>query len=200
MKKQFVGLLASSVAVLIVGCAGQKDPAQQAIATAQSGLSEIADEARKYAPDQYQAVQTQIATAQDEFNKGDYKDVLAAAPALTSAIASLKSATIEKSSEAAAAIEKAKGDWGPISAEIPRTVDAIQHRVAELSKSHHLPHGVTKEALESVKSGLDALKSGWNDATTAATSGDYTTAMSKAQEVKDKAAEIMKSLDMKSAS
>jgi hypothetical protein len=38
----------------------------------------------------------------------------------------------------------------------------------------------------------------WSDAQSAAASGDYTTAMSKAQAVKDKATEIMQSLGMTS--
>jgi len=194
MKQQYVGLMATAVAVLIAGCAGQKDPAQQALASAQSSLAQIADEAGKYAPDEYRQVQAQLNTAQEEFNNGDYKDVLAAAPGITSAIASLKTATIAKATEAAAALEKAKSDWGPLSADLPKTVEAVQQRVAALSKSHHLPHGVSKDALDNAKSGADALKSSLSDATTAAASGDYTTAMAKAQEIKDKAAEILKSL------
>jgi hypothetical protein len=75
-------------------------------------------------------------------------------------------------------------------------VDAIQSRVTALSKSHHLPRGVTKDGLASAKSGVDSLKSMWSDASNASASGDFTTAVSKAQAVKDKAAEIMKSLGM----
>jgi hypothetical protein len=38
----------------------------------------------------------------------------------------------------------------------------------------------------------------WSDASSAASSGDYSSAMTKAQAVKDKAADIMKSLGMSS--
>ena len=37
-----------------------------------------------------------------------------------------------------------------------------------LSKSHHLPKGVTKDALAAAKSGLDSMKSTWSDASSAA--------------------------------
>src|SRR5207249_10698159 len=57
-----------------------------------------------------------------------------------------------------------------------------------------LPKGVTKEGLAAAKSGLDSLKSQWAEATSAATSGDYITAMAKAEGVKTKAAEMMRSL------
>ena len=83
-----------------------------------------------------------------------------------------------------------------MSTDVPKMVDAIQSRVDILSKSHHLPANVTKDSLAAAKSGLDSIKATWADASAAATSGDYTGAMSKAKAVKDKAAEIMKSLGM----
>jgi hypothetical protein len=42
------------------------------------------------------------------------------------------------------------------------------------------------------------MKSAWGDASNAATSGDYSTAVSKAQAVRDQASQIMQSLGMKS--
>ena len=77
-------------------------------------------------------------------------------------------------------------------------VAALQSRVDMLSKSHHLPTGVTKDSLASAKSGLDSIKSAWNDATTAASSGDFTTAMAKGSAVKDQATALMQSLGMSS--
>ncbi len=196
MKKQFVWLLAAMLTVLIVGCANQKGPAEQAIAGAESALAAVRDTAQKYVPDQLQAVDAQIASAKDAFAKGDYKAVLAAVPAITAAIGSLKDAAQAKEADMQAAMSKAKDAWTSISTDTPKMVDAIQSRVDILSKSHHLPANVSKDALASAKSGLDSLKSTWSDAQSAAASGDYTTALSKAQAVKDKAAEIMHSLGM----
>jgi hypothetical protein len=198
MKKQFVWLLTTLMAVLLVGCASQKGPAEQAIAGAETALAAVSDMAQKYVPDQLQAVQAQVASAKDAFAKGDYKGVMAAAPGIMAAISSLKDAATAKEADAEAAISKAKDAWSSVSTDVPKMVDAIQSRVDVLSKSHHLPPNVSKDSLAGAKSGLDSLKSMWSDASNAATSGDYTTAMSKAQAVKDKAAEIMKSLGMTS--
>jgi len=77
-------------------------------------------------------------------------------------------------------------------------VDALQSRVDILSKSHHLPKGVTKDTLASAKSGLDSMKAAWTDASNSATSGDYATAVSKGQAVKDQASQLMHSLGMTS--
>ena len=196
MKKQSVWLLATLAAVLVVGCANQKAPAEQAVAGAETALAAARDDAQKYVPDQLQAVDAQLAALKDSLTKGDYKSVLTGAPTLNSAISSLKDAAEAKKADAEAALAKAKDAWGPLSAEVPRMVDAIQSRVTALSKSHHLPKGVTRDGLASAKSGVDSLKSMWSDASNASASGDFTTAVGKAQAVKDKAAEIMKSLGM----
>jgi len=198
MKKQSVWLLATLAAVLVVGCANQKAPAEQAVAGAETALAAVRDDAQKYVPDQLQAVDSQLAALKDSLTKGDYKAVLTGAPTLNSAISSLKDAAEAKKADTEAALVKAKDAWGPLSAEVPKMVDAIQSRVTALSRSHHLPKGVTKDALASAKSGVDSLKSMWSDASNASASGDFTTAVNKAQAVKDKAAEIMKSLGMSS--
>ena len=199
MKKLSVWLLTSLVAVLIVGCAGQKAPAEAAIANAESAIAPIRDAARTYVPDQMQAVDAQLNSLKDSLAKGDYAAVVAGAPALNTAISSLKDAAAAKQADAEAAIAKAKDAWAGMSTDVPKMVDAIQSRVDVLSKSHHLPKGVTKDSLASAKSGLDTMKTGWSDASSAATSGDFTTAMSKAQAVKDQATQIMQSLGMTSS-
>jgi predicted small lipoprotein YifL len=198
MKKQIVWLLAAAMMLALAGCASQKGPAQQAIASAETALAAVRDQAQKYVPDQLQAVESQLQSAKDAFAKGDYKAVIATAPALTAAVSSLGEAAQAKAADAEAALSKAKDAWGATSADVPKMLDAIQSRVDILAKSHHLPAHVTKDSLASAKSGLDSAKSLWSDASNAATSGDYTTAMSKAQAVKDKATEIMKSLGMTS--
>ena len=198
MKKQLTWLMAAMMAMLIVACANQKGPAEQALSGAETALNAIRDTAQKYVPDQLAAVDAQLASLKDAFSKGDYKGVMAGAPALSTAIGSLKDAAAAKASEAEAAMAKAKDAWGTTSAEVNNMVAALQSRVDMLSKSHHLPSGVTKDSLASAKSGLDSMKSAWNDATTAAGSGDFTTAMAKASTVKDQATALMQSLGMHS--
>ncbi len=196
MQKQSIWLLAALAAVLLIGCNTQKGPAEQAIASAQAGFDAVRDEATKYVPEQIGGVDAALSDMKGNFQKGDYAAVVAAAPAVMKSISGLKDAVEAKKSEAAAALAKAKDDWGPASTAVPKMVEELAKRVDALSKSKKLPKGVTKEAVASAKTGLDSLKSTWTDASNASTAGDYTTAMAKAQTVKDKAAEIMKSLGM----
>ena len=197
MKKPSFWVLAT-LAVLIAACANQRGPAEQAVTAAESALTNIRDMANRYAPDQLQAVDTQLSGVKDSLAKGDYKGVMAAMPALNTAISNLKDTATANQQQAEAASAKAKDAWGPLSSDVPKMVDAISSRVDILSKSHHLPKGVTKDTLAAAKSGLDSMKSAWSDASNAATSGDYTTAVSKGQAVRDQASQIMQSLGMKS--
>jgi hypothetical protein len=196
MKKLSLWLPAMLAAVALVGCMSQKAPAEQAVASAETALAAVRDTAQKYVPDQLQSVEAQLTAMKDSLNKGDYQAVLTAAPAMSSAISGLKDAADAKKADADAALAKAKDAWGPMSTDVPKMVDAIQSRVDTLSKSHHLPKGVTKDSLASAKSGLDSMKSAWSDASNAAASGDFTTAVSKGQAVKDQASDVMKSLGM----
>ena len=198
MKKLSLWLLAAFAAALVTSCANQKAPAEQAIAGAETSLAAVRDAAQKYAPDQLQAVEDQLKGLKDSLAKGDYRSVLTGAPTVSSAISSLKEAAETKKAEAEAALARAKDAWGPASADVPKMVEALAKRVETLSKSHRLPKGVTKEGLASAKSGLEALKSQWGEATSAATSGDYTAAMNKAEAVRTKTAELMKSVGMSS--
>jgi len=196
MKKYSVFLLAAVAAVLLSGCNTQKGPAEQAVAGAQAALEAVRDDAQKYAPEQLGGVEAKLSDMKGSFEKGDYAGVLAAAPGMTAAINSMKDAAVAKKNEAVAALAKAKDDWGPASTAVPKMVDDLAKRVETLSKSKKLPKGVTKEAVAAAKTGLDSLKSTWADASNAASSGDFTTAMAKADAVKSKAAEMMKSLGM----
>jgi len=195
VKKHSVWLLGLA-AVLVVGCANQKGPAEQAVAGAETALAAVRDDAQKYVPDRLQAVDAQLAALKDNLAKGDYRAALTGAPTVNSAIRSLKDAAEAKKADAGAALARAKDAWGPLSTEVPKMVDATENRVTALSKSHHLPKGVTKEGLAAARSGVDLLKSMWSEASNASASGDFTTAVTKAQAVKDKAAEIMRSLGM----
>jgi hypothetical protein len=196
MRKLTVWLLATLVTSVLVGCQSQKAPAEQAVASAESSLAAIRDTAQKYAPDQLQTVDSQLGAMKDQLAKGDYKAVLAAAPNVNSAISGLKDAAESKKAEAEAALAKAKDAWGPMSSDVPKMMDAIEKRVATLSKVHHLPKGVTKDSVASAKSAVDSMKSKWNDASNAASSGDYTSAVNQGQSVKSQADDVMKSLGM----
>ena len=194
MKRKSLWLTSLCAAVLIVAaCANLKEPATQAVATAESSLAALKDEAAKYAPDALASVEAEVASLKESLAKKDYKAVMAAAPNVTKAIAGLKDTIATKKAEMETALA---AQWTSLSADLPKMVEAIQSRVDTLSKSRKLPKNVDKAAFDAAKSGLESLKATWAEATSASSSGNMADAVAKAQAVKDKGTEIMSQLGM----
>ena len=192
-------LVASVTALIIFGCASQKEPAEQAVANINEALGSVHDAAAKYAPDGLQSVEAQVATLKDNLSKGDYKKVLADAPAVTTALANLQQAAIAKQEEADTKLAQTKQQWRTLSADVPKMIAAIQSRVEELSKSRRLPKRVSKTSSESAKASHESLNSTWTEASSAGANGDYAGGVAKGQAAKDKATEIMNELGMTSS-
>jgi predicted nucleic acid-binding Zn-ribbon protein len=191
-------LAAGVAATLVFACATDKEPAQQAVANLDNGLSAIHDSAAKYAPDTLQAVEAQVAKLKQDLAKGDYKAVLAGAPAAKTALASLRDDANTKQSAADAALAQTKQQWRNLNGEVPKLIADLKTQVDSLSQSRKLPKGVTKASFETVKTDVASLDAMWTDAgNTVANQDDYAGGVAKGQAVKDKATEIMHTLGMK---
>jgi hypothetical protein len=187
-----------AVVLLAIGCANQKGPAEQAVATIESAVAAIKEEAAKYAPSDLQGVESSIASLKEKIAKKDYKAVLADAPAVSASVDALKQVVATKKAEAEAAIAAATTEWNALSADVPKMVEAIQSRVDILGKSSKLPKSVSKEAFDAAKSGLESMKATWAEATSAFASGDAVGAVAKANSVKQTGTEVLQKLGMTS--
>lgn len=190
-------VVAGLAAVLLaVGCANQKEPATKAVADAEAALSSIREDASKYAADELKTADDAIASLKGNLEKGDYKAILAGAPALATQVEGLRKTVADKKAEAEAALEAAKGKWAEVSTDLPKMVGAIQSRLDILTKSKKLPKGLDKATLDQAVASFDGMKASWTEATSAATSGNFVDAMSKAEAIKAKGTEVMTALGM----
>ena len=183
------GILCLVALVLLSACASEKAPAEQAIKTAEAAVAGVKAEAAKWVPDQAQALDASLASLKDKFAKGDYKAVLAEAPAIAGRANGVAAAAAAKK----AAITKS---WDEMSAGLPKMVEAVKSRVDILSKSKKLPANVTKEKFEAAKAGLAEATKGWDDATAAFKGGNVADAVAKADAVKKKTVEALEALGM----
>ncbi|HPF25931.1 MAG TPA: hypothetical protein P5528_02980 [Steroidobacteraceae bacterium] len=196
MRKTNPWIVTLAAAVLLAACAGQKEPATKAIASAESALAEVSADAAQYAPDDLAGVQSTLTGLKDNLAKGDYKAVLAGAGGLTTSIAALKDTVAAKKSEMEAAMAAATTEWSSMAGDLPKMVEAIGSRIGVLSKSKRLPKGIDQASFDSAKSGYEMMQSTWSEATAAAASGNVMDAVAKAKMVKDKGAEVMQMLNM----
>ncbi|HEV7606367.1 MAG TPA: hypothetical protein VGO61_03480 [Steroidobacteraceae bacterium] len=195
--KLFLGLAATSLLVM-GGCAQQKAPANKALDAIEASLKDVKDDAAKYAPDGLKGVESQLARLKESYDKKEYDNVLAGTPQLEKAVASLKDAVDSGKEHARAALASAKTEWEELNVEVPKMVAGIQTRVDELSKKK-IHFKVSKEELDSAKSGLEWMKSEWAEATAALSDGKQIEASDKAKAVKAKGEEVQKTLGMKEA-
>lgn len=170
---------------------GGKAAADAAINSAQTAFDAVHKEAALYVPDQVKGVEDALAAAKERAMKEDYTQALSEATSITPQISALTEAVAAKKTELT-------GAWNRMSMDLPKTVGAIQSRVATLAKSRRLPKGVTKDNLTSAKADVDMMTATWADATKAFAAGNLVEAVSKAESVKTKAAAVTAALGMPS--
>jgi hypothetical protein len=193
-------LAASAAVMLMLSCSSQRAPAEQTVADIDAALSAVHDSAAKNSPDSLHTVEAQVATLKANLAKGDYKEVLADAPAANTAIAALKQDADAKQATADAALAQTKQHWLTLSANVPKLIAGVHSQLESLSKTRRLPKGVSKASLESAKADAASLDSMWADATNTVTNEDnYAGAVAKGQAVRDKATELMQKLGMKAS-
>ena len=189
-------LAAVASALMLVACAGQKEPATRAVADIEAAVASLRDDASKYAASELQQVEAGLASLKDSLAQEDYKAVVAAAPGVSSQVASLQQVVSAKRDEAHAAMAAASEEWKALSSQVPDMVAAIQSRVDVLSQSKKLPKNVSKEAFESAKSGLESMKTAWADAMAAFGGGDPVKAVEFGKSARDAGTAALTALGM----
>ena len=177
-------------AVSLVACeSGDKGPAAAAISAAQTALDTVKGEAMKYLPDQVKSVEGALASAKASFDKSEYKAALTSAQDVVAKAKDLGTAAAAKKAE----LTKT---WDDLSGGLPKMAEAIKSRVDILSQSKKLPAGLDKAKLDGAKAGLAALGQSWTEASDAFKAGNVTDAVAKGKAARDKAVEVMTTLNM----
>jgi hypothetical protein len=197
MRISNVLLAVAAAALLVTGCAKQREPATKALDQIEKSLAEVRDDAAKYAPDGLKGVESQFARLKTSLDNKDYENVLAGSPQLEKAVDSLKSAVSSGKAQARAAFAAAKSEWDSLAAEVPMMVTSIQERVDTLSKSKRLPWGINKDEFEGAKSAFESMKTTWADASAEAKKGDPAEATSKGKTAKGMGQQLFDQLKIK---
>ena len=189
--KKWLKYIALMVLILFAAaCAGDSKPAEEAIKAAEAAIDSAKGEAIKYIPDQVKGLEDSLKAAKDAFAKKDYMATLNAAKDLPGKAKDLAAAAAAKKTE----LTKT---WEDVSSGLPKMVETIKSRVDILSKSKKLPANLDKAKLDGVKAGLTEATQIWGDAQKAFSSGNLADAVSKAKTLKDKAMEMMTTLNMR---
>lgn len=178
--------------LVLAGCAGQKEPAQQSIAAIEATLSAAAPEAAKYIPEQLGDVQAQLAGLKGSFDKQDYAAVVTGAPPVLAAASSLATDAAAKKDQVLRALND---QWTGLAATLPENVTAIRNRIDFLTKksSKKLAAGID---LDAAKAGVGEAASLWSKAQAAFAAGNLDQAVTVAQQVKAKVESLAAALKL----
>jgi len=179
-----------SVAILLVACANQMEPAKNAIDNINSTLNAVSADAQKYIPDQFAQAQSKVAVLTASYEKKDYAAVVAGAPAVLTEVNGLADAASAKKDEMVKALGN---EWRALAASVPQSLSAVQSRIDALSKTKHVPKDVD---LGAGKSGLADATSAWDKAQEAFKSGNPADAVTAAKDAQDKLASAAAALKL----
>jgi predicted small lipoprotein YifL len=187
--KNALRITAVALCCLALVACSQKGPAEAALKSAETSMNEVKAEGTKYAAEQTKGVLTSYASAQDAFNRGDYKAAMELAQGIPA-----------KAKDVVAAVAARKAElmktWNELSAAVPGMVEQVKAKVDALSAMKKLPKDMDAARLEAAKAGLADLTKSWGEASDAFKSGNLIDAVAKGGAVKAKASDEMAALGL----
>lgn len=189
-----MGVVIAFIAGLMVsGCASGKGPAEEAIKAAEQAVQGAKEEAMKVVPDQIQSLEAALNSAKDKFAKKDYKAALTEAQAIPGKVKEVLEAAKSKKEQ----LTKA---WTNLSQSLPKIMDSIKKKIDTLSKSKKLPKDIPAQKFAEAKTMFSEAMKEWGLSQESFKAGNLSEAVTKANTVKEKAAQILQTLKMKMAS
>jgi len=181
----------SALALLLVACSPQKEPAEKMISDVQAAVNGAPD-AAQYVPDQLSDVQNKLGALKAEYDKKDYQGVVKEGPAALSEAQGLETAATAKKD----LIRRGFTDqWTALASSVPGNASSIQSRIDFLSKKENkkLASGVD---LAEAHSSLSDAEARWTQAQDAYTHGDLEAAVTVAKTVQAKLTALAASMKL----
>jgi hypothetical protein len=184
---------AALVSLALVACAGQKEPAQQAVADLDAALAKVAELGEKYMPEEYASVQAQIADLKASLDGGKYDAVVAGAPKAAAAIRKLQADSIIAKADFAKQMNE---EWAGLASTMPETIVAVDRQISRVSAGGRLPKGMDRETFKQTVASFDEAKKAWAAAAEAGNAGKYEEAVMQTRQVKQVVDATMQALGM----
>ncbi len=184
MKKLILVLCCVALVVAFVSCS-MKAPAQAAVKAGEEALNAVKEEALKYIPEQYRAVEKILNDAKAAMEKGDYKTAIETAKLLPG-----------KAQELVAAIEARKaelpGIWGEMAKALPKLIADTKAAVAKAK-------GADKASKATAAAGIKEMEANGMQAEAECKNNNLVEAVNLGEQIKSKAQEIQGLLSSKMA-
>ena len=187
----------AALAALLLGlaaCASQKEPAEAALAAAETKFKEMGAEIQKYLPERYAEVEARLAALRESVASQDYRDVVAGA---TAAQDDIKRAVADARIKRAQVLIEMEGEWNDMVKTMPAMVSAMDRKIS--SQRGRPPKGMTADAWKQTIAEYDSARDAWSKAAAEMTSQTFEATVLAARDAKAKIVEIMDKLEVKAS-
>jgi hypothetical protein len=185
------------LATALSACGGQKEPAQKAVTDAEAAISALRSDAAKLVPDDLSALDESLVGLKADFDRQDYRAVIAASPVVMARVGALQETISTRKAEQVAHSAQLTDSWNALSTEVPEMIDAVNARVESLVRTKKFPSGMNTTSFETTRAAATDMTQTWQKALGAFANDNMEEAVGSAQAAKQKGAEVMNTLGMK---
>ncbi|HVY22727.1 MAG TPA: hypothetical protein VG962_05170 [Steroidobacteraceae bacterium] len=194
MTTRFASIVLLSVALLLGACDPQKQPAEAAYAQIEASVAPVRESLEKYAPQEYDQLNQMMDQMRGHLNSGDYQGALDMRRKVMEQLAAASSAAGLKRNEV---VRELSSQWKTLSASVPDEIKLVTDRVNTLLKAGKLPNGVTRDVVVQSQSTMAEISGQWNAAMSSAQHNNLDDAVTQANKVKKRCADVATSLGLK---
>ncbi len=187
----------AAFAALLLGlaaCASQKEPAEAALAAAETRFKEMGTEIQKYLPERHAEVEARLASLRESVANQDYGDVVAGAAAAQDDI---KRAVADARIKRAQVLIEMETEWNDMVKSMPAMISAMDKKIS--SQRGRPPKGMTADAWKQTVADYDAARDAWSKAAAEMTSQTFEATVLAARDAKAKITSIMDTLAVKAS-
>jgi hypothetical protein len=142
------------------------------------------------------ALDDSLTVLKADFDRKDYKAVLAAAPALMSRVGAAQESIASRKAAEAARAANLTDNWNTLSTQVPEIVEAVNARVESLARTKKFPAGMNAAGFESTRAAAGEMTQSWQKALGAFANSNMEEAVNSAQAARQKGTEVMSTLQM----
>ena len=188
-------LAALAAAILgLAGCASQKEPAEQAMATIEKALADSGAQVQKYLPERYEAIDGRIKALRDAMAQEQFGQVVTDATGVTDELRRAVADAMIERAKTRAAMET---EWTALIESVPAMVTAVDKKLAVQGSKP--PKGMDKDAYKALVESYDAARESWGKAAAEMSSANFEAMVLAGREAKTKIADIMETLGLKAS-
>lgn len=186
-RQSVLALVAAAVA--LAGCAGQKEPAEQAMAGIEKTLEGSGAQVQKYLPERYLEIEAKVKALRDALAQESYGDVVADAPAVAD---QLRRAVADSAIRRAQVRVEMEAEWSDLLKAMPAMIEAVDRKIA--IQGSRPPKGMDQAGWKAMVESYDATRDAWGKAAAEVSAANFEDTVLAGRDARAKIAAVMETL------